>query len=213
MNSQISKDSRNRLLADTVINGLRARNMSGCYAADKEDALAAALRLIPEGSRVAMGGCMSAREIGLVDALKDGNYHFIDYEDGRDPRATELQAYDADVYLTSANAMTKDGVLVNIDGNSNRVSAIAYGPKKVIVICSLNKVCPDVDSALKRARNTAAPLNAVRYSEIRSVPCQKTGACMDCLIPDTLCCQFLVTRYSRHPGRIHVILVGEDLGF
>ena len=109
--------------------------------------------------------------------------------------------------------MTKDGVLVNIDGNSNRVSAIAYGPKKVIVICSLNKVCPDVDSALKRARNTAAPLNAVRYSEIRSVPCQKTGACMDCLIPDTLCCQFLVTRYSRHPGRIHVILVGENLGF
>ncbi|MBQ6074934.1 MAG: lactate utilization protein [Lachnospiraceae bacterium] len=213
MDTQTVKSSRNRLLADTVMNGLRSRNMSGYYTESKEEALAAALRLIPEGSRVAMGGCMSAYEIGLVDALKNGSYHFIDYEDDRDPRETELQAYDADVYLSSANAMTEGGILVNIDGNSNRVSALAYGPKKVIVICSLNKVCPDLDLALKRARNTAAPLNAVRYGGIRTVPCQKTGTCADCLIPDTLCCQFLVTRYSRHAGRIHVILVGEALGF
>ena len=107
--------------------------------------------------------------------------------------------------------MTDDGILVNIDGNSNRVSAIAQGPKHVLFIISMNKVCPDLDSAMKRARNVAAPTNAQRFG--LSTPCAKTGACMDCKSPDTICCQFLITRFSRHEGRIQVILVGENLGF
>ena len=209
MNENIVK--RNDLLSRKVIKGLNSRNMEGYYAANSEEALKLALEIIGEGSTVTMGGCMSAREIGLVDALKEGNYIFIDRDEIEDKRAAMLAAYDADVYLSSANAMTEDGILVNIDGNANRVSAIAQGPKKVLFIVGMNKVCDDVDGAMKRARNVAAPINAQRFDI--ATPCRKTGSCGDCKTPDTICCQFLITRYSKHPGRIHVILVNEDLGF
>ena len=209
MNPCIEK--RNALLAQKVIKGLQSRNMSGYYAPDKEAALSLALSLIPVGSTVTMGGGMSVHEIGLVDALKSGDYRFIDRDAVEDKRAAMLAAYDADVFLASCNAITEDGVLVNIDGNSNRVSAIAQGPKKVLFIVGMNKVCPDPDAALKRARNVAAPTNAQRFG--LSTPCAKTGSCMDCKSPDTICCQFLITRFSRHKDRIHVILVNDSLGF
>ena len=202
---------RNTLLAQKVIRGLESRNMSGYYASTKEEALKKALELIPEGASVTMGGCMSAREIGLVDALKEGNYNFIDRDKMEDKRAAMLAAYDADFFLSSANAMTEDGELVNIDGNSNRVSAICQGPRKVLFIIGMNKVCSDLDHAMKRARNVAAPINAQRFG--LNTPCAKTGSCMDCKSPDTICCQFLITRFSRHQGRIHVILVNDALGF
>ena len=209
MNSNISK--RNGLLAQKVIEGLASRNMTGYYAADKEEALQLALSLIPEGSTVTMGGGMSVHEIGLPAALKEGNYNFIDRDEMKDKRAAMLAAYDADFFLMSTNAMTEDGILVNIDGNSNRVSALAQGPRKVIIIAGMNKVCDDVDGAMKRARNVAAPINAQRFG--LDTPCSRTGACMNCKSPDTICCQFLITRYSRHAGRIHVILVNDSLGF
>ncbi|MCR4897032.1 MAG: lactate utilization protein [Lachnospiraceae bacterium] len=202
---------RNRLLAQKVMQGIESRNMKAYYAEDKEEALKLALELIPETSSIAMGGAMSAHEIGLVEALKEGNYRFIDRDKAEDKRAAMLAAYDADFFLTSANAITEDGVMVNIDGNSNRVSAIAQGPKHVIAIVGMNKVCPDVDSAMKRARNVAAPTNAQRFG--LTTPCAKTGSCMNCKSPDTICCQFLITRFSRHEGRIHVILVNDSLGF
>ena len=202
---------RNELLAQKVIKGLESRNMSGYYAVSKEEALKTALSLIPEGSSVTMGGAMSAHEIGLVDALKSGNYNFIDRDKAEDKRAAMLAAYDADVFLSSVNAMTDDGILINIDGNANRVSAICQGPKKVVFIVGMNKVCGDLDGAMKRARNVAAPINAQRFG--LSTPCSKTGKCMDCKSPDTICCQFLMTRFNRHAGRIHVILVNDTLGF
>jgi len=202
--------TRNEKLAQKVIKGLESRNMTGYYAADKEEALKKALELIPEGSTVTMGGAMSALEIGLVDALVNGNYDFLD-RNKMEPREALLKGYDADVFLTSANAMTEDGVMVNIDGNANRVSYIANGPKKVVAIVGMNKICDDVDGAMKRARNVAAPTNAQRFDI--NTPCKKTGACANCKSPDTICCQFLVTRYSRHAGRIHVILVNDFLGF
>ena len=213
---------RNEVLAQTVINGLQSRNMSGYYAEDKEAALKQALELIDEESTIAMGGCHSAQEIGLVEALKEtenqyyeqllkeGNYNYID-RSKMTPREGLLASYDADVFLSSANAMTSDGILVNIDGNSNRVSCIAQGPKKVIFIVGMNKVCSDLDSAMKRARNIAAPTNAQNFDV--KTPCKTTGKCFDCKSPDTLCCQFLITRYSRHVGRIHVILVNDTLGY
>ena len=201
---------RNEILAETVIKGLKSRNMTGYYAKDKEEALELALGLIEKGSSITMGGCMSAKEIGLVSALEEGDYHFID-RTKLDPREALLAAYDADIFLSSANAMTDDGILVNIDGNANRVSCIAQGPKKVLFLISMNKVCTDLDSAMKRARNVAAPANTQRF-DIKT-PCKITGKCSDCKSPDTICCQFLITRYSRHPERIHVILVNEDLGF
>ena len=202
---------RNELLAQKVIKGLESRNMKGYYAATKGEALQKALELIPEGSSIGMGGAMSAHEIGLVDALKAGNYKFIDRDAATDKRAAMLETYDADFFLSSVNAMTDDGVLVNIDGNSNRVSAIAQGPKNVLFIVGMNKVCADIDGAMKRARNVAAPTNAQRFG--LSTPCAKTGACMNCKSPDTICCQFLITRFSRHEGRIQVILVNDNLGF
>lgn len=202
---------RNELLAQKVISGINSRNMTGYYAASKEEALKIALSLIPEGSSIAMGGSASAVEIGLVDAVKNGNYDFFDRSHTTDKRAAKLAAYGADVFLGSANAITEDGVMVNIDGNSNRVSAYAYGPKKVVLIVGMNKVTPDVDSALKRARNVAAPINAQRFG--LSTPCAKTGSCMNCKSPDSICCQFLITRFSRHKDRIHIILVNDNLGF
>ena len=201
---------RNERLAQTVIKGLQSRNMTGYYAEDKEAALKQALELIEENSTISMGGCMSAHEIGLVQALQEGNYQYLD-RSKMEPREGLLAAYDSDVFLSSANAMTSDGILVNIDGNSNRVSCIAQGPKKVIFIVGMNKVCDDLDSAMKRARNVAAPINAHRI-EVKT-PCKETGKCFDCKSPDTICCQFLITRYSRHTGRIHVILVNDNLGF
>ena len=209
MNENIFK--RNALLAQKVIKGLESRNMTGYYAEDSDAALRLALSLIDEGASVTMGGAMSAREIGLVDALKAGNYNFIDRDAYDDKRAAMLAAYDADVFLSSVNAMTEDGQLVNIDGNANRVSAIAQGPKKVLFIVGMNKVCSDLDGAMSRARNVAAPINAQRFG--LNTPCSRTGACMDCKSPDTICCQFLITRFSRHKGRIHVILVNDSLGF
>lgn len=193
-----------------VIKGLQSRNMTGYYAEDKEAALKQALELIEKNSTISMGGCTSAHEIGLVQALQEGNYQYLD-RSKMEPREGLLAAYDSDVFLSSANAMTSDGILVNIDGNSNRVSCIAQGPKKVIFIVGMNKVCDDLDSAMKRARNVAAPINAQRF-EVKT-PCKETGKCFDCKSPDTICCQFLITRYSRHTGRIHVILVNDNLGF
>lgn len=208
MNENMIK--RNEKLAQVVIKGLQSRNMTGYYAADKEEALAQALKLIGEESSVAMGGCESAHEIGLVKALQEGNYQYID-RSKMSPRDGLLAAYDADVFLSSVNAMTSDGVLVNIDGNSNRVSCIAQGPKKVVFIVGMNKVCSDLDEAMKRARNVAAPANAQRFDV--KTPCKVSGKCFNCKSPDTICCQFLITRYSRHEGRIHVILVNDTLGF
>jgi len=209
MNENMMK--RNRLLAEKTIKGLSSRNMTGYWAETREDALKLALSLIPENSSIAMGGAMSVHEIGLFKCLKEGPYYFIDRNDYADKRVAMLAAYDADVFLSRVNAMTDDGILVNIDGNANRVSAIAQGPKKVVFIVGMNKVCDDLDGAMKRARSVAAPANAQRFG--LNTPCSKTGKCMDCKSPDTICCQFLITRFSRHAGRIHVILVNDSLGF
>lgn len=207
-----NREKHYQTLANKVIKGLESRNMTGYYAATAEEAKEKVLSLIEKGSTVTMGGCQTVRDIGLFDVLSESDeYHFIDRDKYENRRVPVMMAYDADVYLASANAITDDGVMINIDGNANRVSAIAQGPRKVVFIIGMNKVCPDVDTALKRARNTAAPINAQRYN--LPTPCTKTGKCMDCKMPETICCQFLITRYSKHPGRIHVILVGAELGF
>lgn len=205
------KEKRNDLIAETIIKGLASRNMTGYYAKTREDALKQALELIPEGSSVTNGGSFSIQEIGLLDAVKSGNYNYLDRQTATDKRAAELESYGVDVYMGSVNAITEDGILVNIDGNSNRVSAYAYGPKKLVLIVGLNKVASDACSAIKRARSEAATMNAQRFG--LNTPCANTGSCLDCKSPDTICCQFLITRYSKHKDRIHVILVNDSLGF
>lgn len=209
-----NRAKRNRLLGRQIIKNLEARNMEGFYAETKEDALSKALELIPEGAYVAWGGSMSIQEIGLKDAVCNGNYQVYNRENAKTPeekRKIELATYDSDFFLTSANAISEDGVIVNIDGNANRVSAIAYGPRNVLMIVGMNKVVKDIEAAVSRARGEAAPVNAQRFG--LETPCSKTGMCFDCKMPDTICCQFLITRYSKHAGRMKVILVNEDLGF
>ena len=208
------RSQRNEMKAGQIIKKLAARNMTGYYASNREEALKIALSLIPEGSTVAQGGSMTVSEIGLRQALKEGNYDYLDREVARTPedkKKLEERAFTADVFIGSVNAISEDGILVNIDGNSNRVSAYAYGPKKLVLVAGMNKVAADFDAALKRARNEAATINAQRFG--LSTPCSKTGTCMNCLSPDTICCQFLITRFSKHKDRIHVILVNDSLGF
>ena len=207
------RQKRNDVLAQAVIKGLSSRNMTGYHVHTKEETLKLALGLIPEKSKVTGGGSLTVQQIGLEEALEKGNYEFVNRRKtaGAEKRAAEEFAYSADVFIGSVNAVTADGVLVNIDGNANRVSAYAYGPKKLVLIAGMNKVAPDFDSALKRARNEAAVINVQRFG--LKAPCTKTGTCMDCKSPDTICCQFLITRYSLHKDRIHLILVDEELGY
>ena len=208
MNEIIFK--RNELLAQNLIKELNSRNMEAIYAKDKKEALEKVLDLIPDHSSVTMGGCQSANDIGLVDVLKTDKYNFID-RSKMDKREALLKGYDTDYFITSANAISEDGILVNIDGNANRVSYICQGPKHVIFIVGMNKVAKDLDSAMKRARNVAAPINGQRF-DIKT-PCKTTGKCFDCKSMDTICCQFLITRFSKHKDRIKVVLVNDELGF
>lgn len=205
---------RNKLLGERIVKGLESRNMEGYYAKSKEEALKKALQWIPEGSSVAWGGSVSIAEIGLKQAICEGNYREYNRDDAKDreeKRKIELATYDCDFFLTSANAISEDGVIVNIDGFANRVSAIAAGPRNVIMIVGMNKVAKDVENAMSRARNEAAPINAQRFH--LDTPCSKAGTCFDCKSPDTICCQILITRFSKIPNRIKVILVNEELGF
>lgn len=209
-----NKTKRNKLLAEKVIKGLQSRNMEGYYVNSKEEALKKVFSLIPRGSSIGWGGSASVDEVGLKVVAKTGDYVVFDRDSGKNPiekRQIEIKTFGCDYYLCSSNAITEDGILVNIDGNSNRVAAIAYGPSHVIMVVGMNKVVKDVDAAIARARNEAAPINAQRFD--LDTPCKKNGSCANCMSKDTICCQFLVTRFSRHADRIKVVLVGEDLGF
>ena len=206
-----NRNNRNKLLAEKVIKGLTSRNMTGYYAENREEAKKLALSLIPEGAVVSWGGSTSISEIGLKQAVIEGNYKEVNRDIAKDRRAAELAAFDADWFLCSTNAMTEDGVLVNIDGNGNRVACMVYGPKHVLFIVGMNKVMKDLPAAISRARNEAAPINAARFSI--ETPCKKIGSCSDCKSKDTICDQFLITRFEKHAGRYHIILVNDELGF
>lgn len=212
MNEVIKKQKK--VLIENVIKGLASRNMEGFYADDKKEALEIAKKLLAGAKSVGAGGSVTVSEIGLADELKKGNYGFIDranYKTPEEVKKATIMMFDADAFVGSVNAITSDGVIVNIDGNSNRISAYAFGPKKLILIVGVQKITADLDSAIKRARNVAATINCDRLN--RDTPCRKTGVCMNCKAKDTICCNFLITRYSRHDDRIKVILVNEELGF
>lgn len=206
--------TRNSLLAAKVIKGLESRRISGYFAETKEEALKKALELITEGSSISWGGAMSASEIGLLDAVKKGNYTVYDRADAKteeERKEIVQKAFGCDWFISGTNAITEDGILVNLDGNSNRVACLAYGPEHVVIIAGMNKVTKDVGAAIYRVRNEAAPINAQRFPI--DTPCKLTGSCANCKSPDSICCNFLITRIERHPGRMHVILVNDELGF
>lgn len=199
--------------AETVIKALKKRGMDATYCADAKTACKTALSLIADGSAVTWGGSESIKECGLMDALKNAPVTLWDRAEVKpeDMKAFYRRAFCADYYLMSANAITLDGQLVNIDGTGNRVAALSYGPDHVIVIAGMNKLEPTLDAAIDRAHYTAAPPNAIRLN--LETPCAKDGICHNCLSPQKICNMLHVTHYNRFPGRIHVILVGEDLGF
>ena len=205
---------RNAACGATVVKNLQRRGFDAYYCADKEAALAKALELIPETDVVAWGGSLTLAEVGLLDAVKKRN-PVIDRDTAKNAEEkTELmrKALLCDTFIMSSNAITSDGQLINIDGNGNRVAALIFGPKQVVVIAGVNKIAGSFEAAMDRARNIAAPVNAQRFAGL-ATPCAKTGLCADCQSPDSICAQFVVTRRCRTKGRIKVILVGESLGF
>lgn len=208
-------EQRNELLANKVIKSLNTRHIEGYYCATSADAIKKVLTLIPQGSSISWGGSMTIRDIGLTDALhKAGTFTLYDRDLAESPeevQAVYRQTFGADFYISSANAMSEQGDIVNIDGNGNRVAAIAWGPKKVIFVVGINKIAKDLDAAIKRARGTAAPINTVRLN--RETPCTLDGVCHDCHSPNSICNQIHIIRNSYDNGRFSVVIVGEELGY
>ena len=199
---------------EILVKNLQNRHFEAYYCETKEDALTKALELIPEGSSVGWGGATSAQQIGLMEALHAGNFNAIDRDLCKTPEEREQAMRNsmvADFFLTGANALSLDGQMVNIDGAGNRVSAIIFGPKNVLVIAGMNKVTDDLESAIQRARTVAAPINKQRFDP--NTPCAVTGICADCKAEGCICNHIVVTRHCRPVGRIKFILVGEELGF
>ena len=209
------QEERNQKLAERMIKNLNRRNMEVFYCPTGEEAVKKVSELIADGSTVTWGGSMTVRDLGIPDVLRERETLEVLDRDLADDRAEieqiYLRAFTADVYLTSANAISEDGVIVNVDGNGNRVAAITWGPKKVIFIIGLNKVAQTVEAALARARGTASPINAQRF-DIKT-PCQIDGMCHNCNSPESVCSYVHFLRNSRNKGRHVVVLVGEDLGY
>lgn len=205
---------RNSLLGEQVVKNLKSINIDAYFVSSKEEALKKALEIIPQESSISWGGSVSIESIGLKEAVRNGNYKVLDREKAKtleEKHEIMHQALSSDFFLTSCNAISEDGVLVNIDGVANRLAAICYGPKHVLMIVGINKVVKSVEDAISRARNIAAPINAQRFDI--NTPCKKTGCCYDCKSLDTICCQLLITRYSKIKSRIILILVDDNIGY
>ena len=197
---------------EIMVKNLTSHGFEAYYCEDKAAALAKALELIPKGATVGWGGAMSAQQIGLLDAMNDGEYNAIDRDKApnMEEREKVMRAcLQADFFITGANALSIDGQMVNIDGVGNRVAAIVYGPKYVVVIAGMNKVVDSLEAAVVRTRTIAAPMNKQRFP--MQTPCAVTGVCGNCKT-EGICNQLLITRNSKPIGRIKVILVGEELG-
>ncbi len=208
-------EKRNALLGEKLVKNLKRRNMDAHYCPTAQEAVAKVMELIADGSSVTWGGSMTVRDMGLPQALKErGTLNVLDRDVVEDPDEKQqmyLRAFTADVYLSSANAISEDGVIVNIDGNGNRVAAITWGPKKVIFIIGLNKVAQTVEAAIARARSIASPINSQRF-DIKT-PCQIDGVCHNCNSPESICSYIHLLRNSRNGNRHVVVLVGENLGY
>lgn len=208
-------EQRNVLLAQRMIKNLNRRNIEAYYCATSAEAVKKVSELIPDGSSVTWGGSMTIRDIGLPQYLHNrGTLEVLDRDIAETPEAVKeiyLRAFTSDVYLSSANAISEDGVIVNIDGNGNRVAAITWGPKKVIFVIGMNKVAQTVEAALTRARSIASPINAQRF-DIKT-PCKTDGVCHNCNSADSVCSYVHFLRNSRNKGRHVVVLVGEELGY
>lgn len=201
-------------LAESIIEKFNLRGIEGYYCADREEANAKAKRFLTPGCSVSWGGSMTLQEIGLIDDLQESDYTIYDRAQAVTPEEKKemfSRIVTSDFYFLSSNAITINGELVNIDGAGNRVACLCHGPEHVVIIAGMNKIVPDVKSGIARVHNMAAPPNALRLG--LSTPCAEYGRCADCLSKDCICAHTVVTRFSRVPGRLKVILVGEELGY
>lgn len=201
--------------AQTIIRNLEKRNMKGSYFHTAKEAYDYAMELIPNGASVSFGGTQTLEEMGMKQAFRNRAdiqlYMRLPDMSYEEADTIYAKAFSADYYFMSTNGITMEGELFNIDGWGNRVACLIYGPKHVIVLAGMNKVAPNLDACIARARNVAAPANCFRLD--KHTPCTQTGKCSNCLSPETICSQFVYTRHSAIPGRIHVLLVGEELGY
>ena len=208
-------EQRNELLGQRMIKNLNRRHIEAYYCPTAAEAVKKVSELIPDGSSVTWGGSMTIRDMGIPQQLCNrGTLEVLDRDKAETPEEIQeiyLRAFTSDVYLSSANAISEDGVIVNIDGNGNRVAAITWGPKKVIFVIGINKVAQTVEAALARARSTASPINAQRFDI--NTPCKTDGVCHNCNSTDCVCSYVHFLRNSRNKGRHVVVLVGEDLGY
>lgn len=201
-------------LADSLIGKFNKRGIEGYYCEDAKEALLMAKRFLTPGCSISWGGSETLEEIGLIDYLNESDYILYDRHTAKTPEESSAmysKIVTADYFFMSSNAITLDGQLVNIDGRGNRVACLITGPKNVIIIAGMNKIVTDVDTGIERVRNMAAPPNTVRLN--RKTPCAELGKCANCLVDDCICCEIVITRKSMIPGRIKVILVGQELGY
>ncbi len=201
--------------AKTVIKAMEKRNIKGYYCPDCASAVKLAKELVPAGSTVAFGGSVSLSESGVMDMLRSrDDIRLIDRSKANSPEEIKQMyrdSFSSDVYFMSTNAITADGELVNIDGNGNRVAALIYGPDKVVMIVGMNKLVSSIADAINRVSDIAAPANGVRLN--KQTPCALTGFCHECFSPDCMCSHTVITRRCSIPDRIHVILIGESIGY
>ena len=197
-----------------VAEALNKRYFEAYYCSDRAEALEKILELIPQDHVVSWGGAATVDELGVKEALRQRGQAVIDRDTAKDAQERQQmlkQALTCDTFLMGSNAISADGQLVNIDGIGNRVAALCFGPTQVVVVAGMNKVAGDLDGAMRRAREVAAPMNAQRFP--LKTPCVANGLCGDCKGPDSICAQIVTTRLCKPAGRIKVVLVGEDLGF
>lgn len=201
-------------LADSLIEKFNLRGIEGYYCDNADEALIMAKRFLTPGCSISWGGSETLNEIGLIPELKASDYILYDRLEAKSPderTAIYGKIVTSDYFFMSSNAITLDGQLVNIDAGGNRVACLITGPKNVIIITGMNKIVTDVNTGIERVRNMAAPPNVTRLG--CKTPCGELGRCANCLTEDCICCEIVITRKSKIPGRIKVILVGEELGY
>lgn len=197
---------------DRTVDALRKNRYEAEYIETPAQLLKRLEDLMPQGSTCSVGGSITLEETGVLDFLNSGRFTYYDrYAPGADLEEVYHQAMGCDFYFTSSNAITQGGELYNIDGHGNRLAAMIWGPKKVIVIAGYNKIVTDLEAASGRMQTIAAPANATRLS--KKTPCAATGHCQDCSSPDRICSQELISGWQRHPGRTHVIILGGAYGY
>lgn len=201
--------------AHTIIKNLKLRQIEAFYCSTTAEAKEKALSYLSDGSTVGYGGSMTLEETGIMSALRSNKQiQLLDRSTCNGPDELKQlfrEAFSSNVYYMSTNAITINGELVNIDGTGNRVASLIYGPDKVVIIAGMNKVATSVEEAVTRVRNVASPMNSIRLG--RNTPCAVSGTCANCLSPDCVCSDIVITRRSSIPDRIKVILVGEELGY